>query len=215
MNTDLQIFTNDQFGNVRVVDVDGDPWFVATDVCKAFGVANSRNVTERLTDDERGVSNVDTLGGTQRMTIVNEAGLYHMLFTMEPNNARGIDDAAVKMRIEALNQFKRWITHEVIPAIRKHGGYLTPDKLEEALMNPDVLIRLATDLKAERKLRIAAQQENAALLPKAEFYDAVADSTSTIEMATVAKVLNLGIGRTKLFEILRENKILRLPSFTA
>lgn len=194
MNTDLQIFTNEQFGSVRVIDVNGDPWFVAKDVCEALEIDNVAMAANRLDDDERGISLIDTLGGPQRMSIVNEAGMYSLALSSRKPEAKA---------------FKRWITHEVIPAIRKHGGYLTPDKLEEALMNPDVLIRLATDLKAAQQQRKELEAQNAKLLPKAEFYDAIIESTDTVEMATVAKVLNLGIGRTKLFEILRNNKILR------
>ena len=205
MDTDLQIFTNEQFGGVRVKEIDGEPWFVAADVCKAFNVANSRNVTDRLDADEKGVCDVDTLGGVQKMTVVNETGLYHMLFTMEPNNARGIDDIAVKIRIEALRNFKRWITHDVLPSIRKHGLYAK----DELLDNPDLLLDVVTKLKQERDARLALEAKNSAMLPKADFYDAVIESSDTIEMATVAKILNVGIGRNRLFEVLREQKVLR------
>ena len=92
-------------------------------MCKAFGVSNARNVTARLDDDEKGVHDADTLGGKQKLTIVNEAGLYHMLFTMEPNNARKTDSDEIEKRQEQLKAFKRWITHDVIPTIRKTGGW--------------------------------------------------------------------------------------------
>ena len=87
MTNEIQVFSNEKFGQVRTVMQDGEPWFVAADVCKAFGVDNSRNIVARLDDDEKGVHNVDTLGGKQTVTIINEAGLYHALFTMEPKRA--------------------------------------------------------------------------------------------------------------------------------
>lgn len=219
MNTDLQIFTSEQFGGVRVKEIDSEPWFVAADVCKTFNVANSRNVTDRLDADEKGVCDVDTLGGVQKMTIVNESGLYHMLFTMEPNNARGIDDVAVKVRIEALRNFKRWITHDVLPSLRKHGMYAK----NELLDNPDLLLDVVTRLKQERDAKNALavvnkcleesnnrlEEQVAIMEPKADTYDALMESTDTIEMATVAKILNVGIGRNRLFNILREQKVLR------
>lgn len=154
---ELQIFTNDAFGEVRTVVKDNEPWFVAADVCKSFGVANSRIVTARLDDDEKGVCDVDTLGGKQTVTIINEAGLYHALFTMEPKNARGISDEAINERIEKLKSFKRWITHEVIPSIRKHGAYMAPNTLTETLAQPENLIVLLTSLQKEQNGRIRAE----------------------------------------------------------
>lgn len=219
MNTDLQIFTSEQFGGVRVKEIDSEPWFVAADVCKTFNVANSRNVTDRLDADEKGVCDVDTLGGVQKMTIVNESGLYHMLFTMEPNNARGIDDVAVKVRIEALRNFKRWITHDVLPSLRKHGMYAK----NELLDNPDLLLDVVTRLKQERDAKNALAAINKCLEesnnrleervtvmePKENFYDAVIESPTTFDMETVSKILNVGVGRNKLFELLREQNVLR------
>ena len=128
------------------------------------------------------------------MKIVSESGLYVLV---------------LGSRKEESKAFKRWITHEVIPTIRKHGGYLTPEKIEEALLNPDTLIRLATDLKAERAARMELEEQNAAMLPLVKFAKAATDSEDTVDMATVAKVLNFpNIGRNKLFEILRNHGIL-------
>ena len=193
MNTDLQIFTNDQFGNVRMV-VDGETvLFCGADVAKALGYSNP---SKALSDHCKGVTKryTPTASGAQEMSFIPEGDVYRLI---------------VRSNLPESVRFEKWLFEEVIPSIRKHGGYLTPDKLEEALMNPDVLIRLATDLKSAQQQRKELEAQNAKLLPKAEFYDAIIESTDTVEMATVAKVLNLGIGRTKLFEILRENKILR------
>jgi len=211
MNTDIQIFNNEQFGNVRVIDLGGEPWFVAKDVCEAFNDTNHIRSVGRIDDSDKCVVQIiDNLGRTQSATAVNESGLYLLLFGMQPQKANnsGVSDAypiEVQKRIDRLREFKRWITHDVLPSIRKHGMYAK----DELLDNPDLLIEVATKLKQERDARLALEAKNAAMLPKADFYDAVIKSSDTIEMATVAKILNVGIGRNRLFEILREQKVLR------
>lgn len=120
---ELMIFDNSQFGKIRAIEKDGEPWFVLKDVCEAFGEANYRRVAARLDDDEKGVSQISTPGGNQNMTIVNEPGLYSALFSMQPEKARGVSDEYIENRIKQLKTFKRWITHEVIPSIRKTGSY--------------------------------------------------------------------------------------------
>ena len=115
---DMKIFENSEFGAVRVVDVNGEPWFVAKDVCECLELTNTSQTLSYLDDDEKGITTNDTPGGAQEMSIVSEAGLYSLILRSRKPEAK---------------TFKRWITHEVLPAIRKHGGYLTPAKLEEAL----------------------------------------------------------------------------------
>ena len=111
MNNELQVFNSSEFGNVRVVQVDGEPWFVAADVCRALEISNSRDAVARLDDDEKGVGSADTLGGKQGMQIINEPGLYTLVLGSRKPEAK---------------TFKRWVTHEVLPAIRKTGSYKTP-----------------------------------------------------------------------------------------
>lgn len=111
MNNELQVFNSSEFGNVRVVQVDGEPWFVAADVCRALKISNSRDAVARLDDDEKGIGSTDTLGGKQGMQIINEPGLYTLVLGSRKPEAK---------------TFKRWVTHEVLPAIRKTGGYKTP-----------------------------------------------------------------------------------------
>ena len=111
MNNELQVFNSSEFGNVRVVQVDGEPWFVAADVCRALEISNSRDAVARLDDDEKGVGSTDTLGGRQGMQIINEPGLYTLVLGSRKPEAKA---------------FKRWVTHEVLPSIRKHGSYKTP-----------------------------------------------------------------------------------------
>lgn len=130
MSNELQIFKNEQFGEIRVIKQNGEPWFVGREVCELFGDTNYRRSLGRLDDDEKGVSQIDTAGGKQRAIIVNEAGLYSLLFYMQPQKAKGVsqNDTLLTERINRLKTFKRWITHEVIPAIRKTGGYNAKNK---------------------------------------------------------------------------------------
>ena len=158
-NNSLQIFDNPEFGKVRVIEKDGEPWFVLKDVCETFGETNHRRVSGRLDDDEKGVSQIATLGGNQNMTIINESGLYSALFIMQPKKARNVDIEYIESRQKQLKKFKRWVTNEVIPSIRKHGAYMTPEKLEEVLLNPDTLIQLAQNLKTEQEARKKAEKE--------------------------------------------------------
>ena len=129
----LQVFSNPEFGQVRTVVKDGEPWFVAKDVCDALELTNPTMALERLDDDERAKFNLGRQGETN---MVNEYGLYNLILGSRKPEAK---------------TFKRWITHEVIPSIRKHGAYLTPAKLEEVLLNPDTIIQLAQNLKAEQE----------------------------------------------------------------
>lgn len=122
----IEIFKNEEFGEIRTVLINGEPWFVGKDVCKAFGDTNYRRSLARVDDDEKGVSQITTLGGTQNMTIVNESGLYSILFYMQPQKAKGVsqNDSLIEERITKLKRFKHWVTSEVLPAIRKTGGYI-------------------------------------------------------------------------------------------
>lgn len=142
----IQIF-NFNSNTIRVIERDGDPWWVAKDICDYFGDTNRNRTMQALDEDEKGYTQMTTPGGMQSMAIINEAGLYTMLFAMQPEKGRGVSDEYIAERQEKIKTFKRWITHEVIPAIRKHGGYLTPAKAKEVLLNPDTIIALATELK--------------------------------------------------------------------
>lgn len=204
---ELKVFENENFGAVRAMVRDGAPWFVAADVCKAFGVVNSRNVVARLDDDEKGVHDMDTPGGTQSMTVVNEAGLYHMLFSMEPSNARGASADGVNERQEQLHAFKRWVTHDVIPAIRRTGMYAA----EELLADPDLAIAAFTQLRDERARRIALEAEAKANAPRVLFAQSVEASTQSILVGELAKIMRqngVEIGQNRLFERLRADGFL-------
>lgn len=131
----LKIFENPRFGKVRVVPVDGEPWFVGKDVAEALGYSNPRKaLSDHVDTDDKGVTKCDTLGGTQEMTIINESGLYSL---------------ALSSKLPSAREFKRWITKEVIPSIRKHGAYMTPEVIQKSIQDPDFMIQILQNLKQE------------------------------------------------------------------
>lgn len=190
---EIQIFSNAAFGEVRVAEVNGDPMFCLADVCKVLDLDPSQ-VVRRLGDGVVTIHPIqDSLGRTQQANFVNEDGLYDTILDSRKPDARA---------------FRKWVTSEVLPSIRKHGGYLTPEKVEEALLNPDTLIRIATALKEERAKRIAAECEVAKLEPKGRFADAVAASDRSVLISELAKILRqngVNIGQNRLFEWMRLN----------
>ncbi len=161
--------------SVRVVtDENGEPWFVAKDVCDVLGIA-VRDTSKTLDEDERGVDTIHTLGGDQKMVIVSESGLYRL---------------TLKSRKSAAKAFQRWVTHEVLPAIRKTGMYTTPDTVDRILDNPDVMIGILQRYKEakEENTRQAAQLE--AQKPKVEAYDDFMDSTGLLLVRDTVKLLS-------------------------
>lgn len=191
--TDIQIFKNEQFGQIRVVERDGEPWFVAVDICGALDIANSRDALTRIDEDEKGVALTDTLGGAQEVAVVNEPGLYSLVLGSRKSEARA---------------FKRWITHDVIPAIRKTGMYATPATVEAMLANPDTMIQVLQAFKDEREQRLALETKVVADAPKVAFADAVETSTDSCLVGQLAKIIRQNgyeIGANRLFEYLRKD----------
>lgn len=184
---ELQIFNNEEFGQVRVIEVNGEPYFVGKDVAEILGYSNSRKALIDHVDEEDktdGVTIRDSIGRDQNPVLINESGLYSLILSSQLHSAK---------------RFKRWVTSEVLPSIRKTGSYHMPQTYAEALR------ALADKAEAAERLEL----ENKELKPKAEFFDAVADSKDAIEIGQVAKVLNFpGIGRNKLFGILRAKGVL-------
>ena len=191
---------------IRAVEIDGEPWLVAKDICDYFGVSNRNRLLQQVDSLDKGGTRLDTPGGTQEFTVINESGFYTVIFALNPNNARGISEEEKKDRYERVHKFRRWVTHEVLPAIRKHGGYLTPEATEKALADPDFIIQLATNLKAERARVASLTAHVTELEPKAEGYDSLLSSEGTFSLGDVAKIL--GIGRQTLFNRLRAEKVL-------
>lgn len=187
---DLKIFENKKFGKIRTVYQNEQILFIAADVCKALGLTNPTMSMQQLEEDERAKLNLGRQGKTN---VVNEYGLYNLVLASRKPEAKA---------------FKRWITHEVIPAIRKHGGYLTPTKTEELLSDPDLIIQLATNLKEERAARSQVEQQLAVAKPKVLFADAVAASDSTILIGDLAKIIKQNghaVGQQRMFKWLREH----------
>lgn len=197
---ELQIFNSPEFGDIRTVEIDGKPYFVAVDVAKSLGYSNSRDAISRHC---KGVVKHDTptSSGNQSMSYINEGDLYRLI---------------AHSKLPSAERFETWVFDEVLPSIRKHGAYMTEQVIEKALTSPDFLIQLATQLKEEQEKRKLAEEENMKKQqiieeqrPKVEFFDAVADSKTAISMNEVAKVINIkGYGRNKLFEFLRNERIL-------
>ena len=174
---DVEVFTHKDFGEIRTLQSDGEPWFVANDVMRVLEGSNSKDAIRTLDDDEKsGVDIIDPHGRKQKTNCISEAGLYSIILRSRKPEAKA---------------FKRWVTHEVIPSIRKHGAYLTPQKIEDALLNPDVIINLALQLKTEK-------QKNAELTAKAAYYDAVAGASGSTNFRDTAKML--GISEKKFIE---------------
>lgn len=190
----IKIFENTEFGSIRTVDVNNEPWFVGKDVCEALRYSNSRKaLADHVKENHKGVTFCDTPGGKQQITIIDEAGLYSLV---------------MRAKTEKAEAFQEWVTGEVLPAIRKHGGYLTPDKIEQALTDPDTIIKLATTLKEERAARQQAEASLQAAKPKVLFADAVSASDSTILIGDLAKILKqngYNTGQKRLFQWLRDN----------
>lgn len=150
---------------VRTVLKGDNPWWVLKDVCEILEIGNSRDVTARLDDDEKDVDTIDTLGGMQELTVISESGLYNVILLSRKPEAK---------------KFKRWVTHDVLPAIRRHGAYVTTTKLEELMNDPDAWIQMLTALKNERTAKERLQLEVAENEPKVIFADAVSVSEGTI-----------------------------------
>ena len=200
MNTELTVFQHEQFGSIRSVVIDNEPWFVAADICDVFGETNRNRAMQALIEEEKGYTQMNTPGGVQRMAIVNESGVYSLLFAMQPKKARGVSDEYIEQRQAQLKQFKRWVTAEVLPTIRKTGGYVNNDELFVNTYMP-----YADDgTRAMFLLHLKAQRETNEKLkemsPKAEYFDRLIDRGSALSIRDTAK--SLGIKETALKELL-------------
>lgn len=191
MENKLMIFENEAFGKVRTLNLNGEPWFVAADVCKALELGNPSMTVERLDDDEKGISTIDTLGGKQRMAIINEPGLYSLVITSRKPEAKA---------------FKRWITHEVIPSIRKHGAYMTDSLLDALEAHPEAVPEYLSRLRSENARNRELNRRLRLALPKAEYYDAFVDPADCTNIRTTAK--ELGVPEKQFTRYLEEKKYL-------
>ena len=173
MKNKLMIFENEAFGKVRTLNLNGEPWFVAVDVCSVLDLSNPTIAVSRLDEDERAKFNLGRQGDA---TIVNEPGLYTLVLGSRKPEAKA---------------FKRWITHEVLPNIRKHGVYITDEKLKLFAEHPELLDALMKSLYAAHAENLRHRAERQTLLPKADYYDAFMDADGCTNLRTTAKELNV------------------------
>lgn len=190
----IQIFQNEQFGKVRIaMNESNEPLFCLADVCSVLGLRQG-DVRQRLDDGVVSTQPItDNLGREQQANFVSEDGLYDVILDSRKPEAK---------------QFRKWVTSEVLPSIRKHGAYMTNETLEKALTSPDFLIQLATNLKEEKQKRIEAEQVIQKNAPKVLFADAVSTSQRSCLVAELAKILQqngVNIGQNRLFTWMREH----------
>ena len=209
MNNELQIFNNTEFGEVRIINIDGKPYAVGADVARALGYAKPQNAvslhcphalkqgigvqTGTKSDGTPAIQNID-------MLVIPEGDVYRLI---------------ARSQLPSAEKFERWVFDEVLPSIRKHGAYMTPDTLDRMINSPEFGIKLLTALKDEREKRVIIeaenkqlQEENEKMTPKAIFADAVSASDGTILIGELAKILKgngIDIGQNRLFEWLRNN----------
>ncbi|MCI1985286.1 MAG: phage antirepressor [Lactobacillus sp.] len=180
--------------SIRTVLVDDQPMFVGKDVAEVLGYSKPANAVNKYVPDKfKGVTKLMTPGGKQDFVVIAEPGLYKLVFKSEMPNSE---------------EFTDWVAAEVLPTIRKHGAYMTPETIEKTLTNPDFIIRLATQLKTEQAKTAALTADNEAMKPKALFADAVSASTTSILIGSLAKILRQNgiiIGQNRLFAWLRNH----------
>lgn len=179
---------------IRTIEKDGEPWWVLSDVCKVLELSSPHKIADRLDTDEKGRNLIPTPGGSQEMTIINESGLYSVILRSDKPQAK---------------PFRKWVTSEVLPTIRRHGAYMTEQTIEKALFNPDFLIELAQQLKDERakskrlETTVAVQEQQIAeLQPKASYYDVVLNCKDLLSIGKIAK--DYGWSARKMNEVLHE-----------
>lgn len=191
----MQIFKNAEFGSVRSITVNGEPYFVGKDVAGILGYSNTRKALADHVDEEDkmdGVTIRDSIGRDQNPVCINESGLYSLV---------------IASKLPTAKKFKHWITKDVLPSIRRHGAYMTDSTLEQALTSPDFLIQLATKLKEEKEARKALEEKIDQDKPKVLFADAVTSSKTSILIGDLAKILKQNgfvTGQKRLFEQLRQ-----------
>ena len=191
--SNIQIF-NYNSTEIRTIQKDREPWFVLKDVCQVLGMDTTqlKKVADRLEADEKGRTQITTPGGVQETWIINESGLYNVILRSDKPEAK---------------PFRKWVTSEVLPTIRRHGMYATPDTLEKMLADPDTTIKLLETIKQERAARLALEAQAEADKPKVLFADAVSASHTSILVGDLAKLLRqngVEIGQNRLFRFLRE-----------
>lgn len=202
MKKNLMEFMHQDFGAIRGIEINGEPWLIGKDVARALGYKNTRDALSRHVDSEdKGVENYDSLGGGQKTVIINESGFYSLV---------------LRSNLPAARKFKRWVTSEVLPSIRRNGAYMVPSLLDQVMAEPEFLFVVFDRLQAERKGRRQAEQHVQRLEgqleemePKARFYDMAMTSRTTVSLAQAAAILNLRYGNVTLVRVLRKMGVLK------
>lgn len=189
----IQLFTNPEFGQVRTLTINDEPYFVGKDVTEILGYQNASKALADHVDDEDKLNNVSLSSLGQRGGwLINESGLYSLILSSKLPTAK---------------KFKHWVTSEILPAVRKHGAYMTPETIEKTLNDPDFIIGLATKLKEEQERSRELAAENLRMKPKEIFADAVSVSEDAILIGALAKILKgngVDIGQKRLFKWMRD-----------
>lgn len=190
---DLQIFENEQFGQVRTLEINSEPWFVGKDVGEILGYSNTpKAIRDHVDEEDKTVNDLFTVNGTKGV-LINESGLYSLILSSKLPKAK---------------EFKHWVTSEILPTIRRHGAYMTADTIDKVLQDPDFGIRLLSELKSEREERQRLEAEAEKNQPKVLFADSVSASRTSILIGELAKLLKqngVDTGQKRLFEWLRNN----------
>lgn len=185
---DLQVFKNAEFGEIRTVTIDGEPWFVGKDVATALGYSSTnRAIIMHVDEEDKGVTKCNTLGGAQNLTVINESGLYSLILSSKLPTAK---------------KFKRWVTSEVLPSIRKNNGYI----MNQENMTPEQI--MAEGILIAQRIIESKNKEFERMKPKEVFADAVKTSHTSILIGDLAKILKqngIETGQKRLFEWLRNN----------
>lgn len=192
---ELQIFSNSEFGQVRTLEHEGKALFMGADVAKILGYSNPHDALIRHCKEDGVVKHevIDSVGRQQQAKFINEGNLYRLI---------------VSSKLPSAEKFEKWVYDEVLPAIRKHGAYMTSETIEKVLSDPDTIIKIATQLKEEQAKRMLLEVKVEEQKPKVLFADAVATSKTSIlvgEMAKILKQNGIDIGQNRLFTWLREN----------
>ena len=206
MENNLMIFNNEEFGQVRCIKIDDKPYAVANDVAKALGYSRPHDAVTAHCDGAVTYRVTDKLGRLQDTKVIPESDIYSLIFEA----AKQSKNPDIKIKAA---RFKKWVFDEVLPSIRKHGAYISPETLEKMIMSPDFGIKLLTALKEEKDKRIEAENKLIEQQPKIDLYDAVMDDNGLLNFIQVAGIFG-ECGRNTLMKELRESKILMDGEFT-
>lgn len=189
MADEMQVFENEAFGSIRTVEIDGDPWFIAADICRALDIKNPTAALQRLDPDEKAKFNLGLSGGATNC--VSEFGMYSLILASRKPEAK---------------EFRRWITHEVVPEIRRHGAYSTKGTLDAFVQNPELIVEMAQSLLREQEYNRNLKQQLESALPKADYYDSFVSMDGCSSLRVTA--IELGIPEREFSAYLLEHKYL-------